>query len=187
MEYLFRTILSLLAKTWRFQVKGNLPKNNAIVGFWHGFMLPGWYILKHLDVVGVVSQSKDGQILSNLLEKWDYKLIRGSSSKGGKEVLNEIYSLNDEIVVMTPDGPRGPRFELKPGLVVSAKKTQKDLYFLKINIKSYKEFPRAWDKFKLPLPFSKIEIDVIGPIKIQAELSREEIDEKIKELNEVFI
>ena len=187
MEYIFRSILTLLAKTWRINLNGELPKKNAIVGFWHGFMLPGWFVLKHLNVVGVVSQSKDGQILSNLLEKWGYKLIRGSSSKGGKEVLNEIYSLQDQIVVITPDGPRGPKFELKPGLVVSAKNTNKELYFLKIRIDRFKQFDKAWDKFKLPLPFSRIDIDVIGPIEIKSDLSREEVDQKIKELNKEFI
>jgi hypothetical protein len=85
----FVFLINLISKTWRIQVIGEKP-NGGIVVFWHGKMLPGWYNLRKSQCVAVVSQSKDGQILSNILQKWGFELVRGSSSKGGKEVLKII-------------------------------------------------------------------------------------------------
>lgn len=188
MIFLFKYLVTLIARTWRFKIIGQLPTSSAIVGFWHGRMLPGWYLFTSYQTTAVVSASKDGQILSEILKLWGLNLVRGSSSKGGKEVLDSITNSDiEEIILMTPDGPRGPRHELKPGLVVTSQRTQKDLYFLKIEISNYKLFEKAWDKFMFPLPFSKITVEVIGPIKVDKDLNREEISDLIVELNNRFM
>ncbi|MDA3844230.1 MAG: lysophospholipid acyltransferase family protein [Candidatus Kapabacteria bacterium] len=174
-------LFRLLASTWRIKVKG-VPDSPAVVVFWHGQMLPAWKVFSGKNPRAVVSMSKDGQILSDLLEKWGFTLIRGSSSKGGKEVLdNATEAAKEHYLLMTPDGPRGPIYEFKAGAVVAAMRSGAPLYLCSVKNSSEKIFEKSWDKFKLPLPFAKIEIEYSDPINIPSSATREEVDAIIKE------
>ncbi len=179
---LFRFLINLIAKTWRINHKGILPNDRCLVAFWHGKMLPVWYFFKNNYPYAVVSKSKDGQILSDLLEKWNYKLIRGSSSKEGKQVLENILNAVEEnIVLITPDGPRGPKQVFKAGVFVASQKKQKPFYFIEVNIKNSYVFKKAWDKFEFPLPFSKIDLISYGPFLIGKKLDKKELNQYINE------
>src|SRR4051812_5719618 len=84
---------TLLARTLRIHWHGKMPER-AIVMFWHGKMLAGWYAVRGQDgratrPIALVSKSKDGAILSNVLSHWGYQLSRGSSKKRGMEALEE--------------------------------------------------------------------------------------------------
>jgi lysophospholipid acyltransferase (LPLAT)-like uncharacterized protein len=180
---IFINLIFLISKTWRIKVTGNFPKDgNGVIAFWHTFMLPCWKIFEKKGAYAVVSLSKDGEILSTLLEKMKFKLIRGSSSRNGKEVLDELVNFAEKgYLLITPDGPRGPIYEFKAGAAVTAYRTSKPLYLLGVKMHNYKSFPRAWDKFRFPLPFSKTEIFIDGPHFLNKELTREEVNIKIQE------
>jgi lysophospholipid acyltransferase (LPLAT)-like uncharacterized protein len=172
------SLLNLFSKTWRYKVHGPLPPKPAIIAFWHGLMLPGWNIFKPHNPVGIVSQSKDGAILSALLEKWNFTLIRGSSSKGGREVITSaIRQAPENYLLVTPDGPRGPIHEFKPGATVIAKKTRVPLFLCGIEIKSKRIFNKSWDLFQLPLPFSRVDFHFSEPIYIPQDISRDKLNE----------
>ncbi|MBX3044467.1 MAG: DUF374 domain-containing protein [Candidatus Kapabacteria bacterium] len=177
-------MLNLLSNTWRIKVQGydeNISK--GIVVFWHGLMLPAWKYFTKYNPTAVVSLSKDGEILSGLLSKWGFSLIRGSSSRKGKEVLDEIInSCNHSLVLMTPDGPQGPRFEMKAGAVVAASRAQVPIYLCGIDIKSKHIFEKSWDKFELPLPFSEILLTISKPEIIEKSDDKDLISLKISEL-----
>jgi len=167
-----------ISKSWRIHIKGSFPQKPAVVVFWHNEMLPMWRIFANKNAYAVVSQSKDGQILSDLLEKWGFMLIRGSSSKGGKEVMNKLVEKSmDNYVLLTPDGPRGPRHILKPGGIVAAQRSGARFYFMKANISKKFVFKKSWDRFEFPLPFSKITIEISEPYIISKELNNNEITE----------
>src|SRR3989339_614407 len=150
-------LLRLISKTWRYEIDGNIPEKPAIIAFWHGLMLPVWkYFSKH-EPIAVVSLSKDGEILSDILEKWKYTLIRGSSSKGGKEVLESIVEqANDGLTLITPDGPQGPIHEFKAGGVIASQRSGVPLILCGVKIKWKFTFKKSWDRFSFPYPFSKI-------------------------------
>lgn len=170
-------LLSLLSFTWRIKITGYIPKEPGIVAFWHGLMLPVWKFFSKYGSTAVVSLSKDGEILSTLLKKWNYSLIRGSSKKGGKEALNNIVSEDkNRFILITPDGPQGPACKFKPGAVVAAQRRQSPLYLCSVKITYYKQFSKSWDKFLLPLPFATIILDLSNPIIIDAEANRTKID-----------
>jgi lysophospholipid acyltransferase (LPLAT)-like uncharacterized protein len=174
---IFRILVNLIAKTWKIEFLGEEPKKTSIIGFWHGKMLPVWFYFKKYNPVAVVSKSKDGQLLSDLLSFWGYKLIRGSSSKDGKEVLAEIIkSLDDNLVLITPDGPRGPKEIFKPGLFVASKKTKKNFYIIDVEMSNPYIFKNAWDNFEFPLPFSKITLKSFGPFLINKEIEKDELN-----------
>ena len=126
-------------------------------------MLIGWRLFKGKNFNTIVSKSKDGEILSNVLTRWSYKIARGSSSSGGKEALDELIQSVQEnhFAALTPDGPRGPALEIKNGALALAFKTKLPLIPVSINYSRKKILSKSWDRFEIPMPFSTCEI-IIG-------------------------
>lgn len=161
---------TLVARSLRFGVKGTLPER-CIVIFWHGKMFAGWFETARLGSkkgvikpVALVSPSKDGDILTNVLHRWGYKVERGSSSRSGLEALARAVARVKKgecnRVVITPDGPRGPRHRLKRGAFLAAQELHLPVYFLSVHYKNAHVLEKSWDKFEVPLPFSKVLIEV---------------------------
>lgn len=132
----------------------------SIYIFWHSKMLAGWWIIRKLKPVALVSLSKDGELLSNVLKKWKYKIIRGSSSRGGKSALEEITGLAKlrNTIAITPDGPRGPEKVLKNGALIISFESGMPVVPLKIEYSRKLILKKSWDKFEIPIPFSKCTI-----------------------------
>ncbi|MGE5314997.1 MAG: lysophospholipid acyltransferase family protein [Acidobacteriota bacterium] len=134
---------------------------NCVIAFWHGSMIPGWFFHRpegEEQASALVSLSKDGTILASVLEDWGFELIRGSSHVGGREALHRMTDLVKEgrTLVMTPDGPRGPRHVMKAGAALAAHRAGVPLVMAGIAIERKKVFPKSWDKFEMPLPFSRV-------------------------------
>lgn len=185
-------LINLIAKTWRFETSGLPEANNFVIAFWHGKMLPVWYFFRDRNPLGIVSLSKDGEILSLLLKKWKYQLVRGSSSKRGKEVIEDTLSLNHQgSILITPDGPRGPNQEMKAGAIVISQKTNKPLILCNVKIKFKVILKKSWDNFEIPLPFSKIYLYFSEKISFDSELDydlvrkiKNELTEKMNQLTQ---
>ena len=129
-------IINLYLRTIRFTVhKDPCMSKNAVFIFWHSKMLAGWWLFRNNNSSALVSQSKDGEVLSNILIKWGYEVIRGSSSKGSKDALNKIIlsAKNNKPVVITPDGPRGPVFAIKNGALIVSKECSMPVITGRIN------------------------------------------------------
>lgn len=183
MKTLFKLLLTLLAKSWRIKTDFVLPQSPSVIAFWHSGMLPVWYVFRLQKPFAVVSKSKDGQLLSDLLESWHFQLIRGSSSKGGKQVLNSmIAELDSNSILITPDGPRGPKQVFKPGIFIASQRTQRPIYFINVLIKHKFTFKKAWDNFELPLPFAKIYLHLSEPFIVPAELDKDLLNDYISRL-----
>ena len=137
-----------------------LPDKGAIVTFWHGKMITGWLLAQALfpakKITAVVSSSEDGTILAETLERLGFSLIRGSSSRGGDEVKRSMQQAlqREEIVVLTPDGPRGPANQYKFGMLRLASSNRYPLVFVEINHANPWKL-KSWDQFEIPKPFSK--------------------------------
>ncbi len=181
-------IVKLLCKSLKLNIK--LPEStqqlfnsnkNYVVSFWHGTMLFPWYYFKNKNFAAIVSKSKDGELLSNLLKKWNYQLARGSSHNGGKEAFSNLIkaALNNKSIAITPDGPTGPIYEFKPGAVIIAKKTEIPLILVAAGYSNYTQL-KSWDEFKIPKFFSKVNLYFSEPIYITKKNSFEETDALIK-------
>jgi len=181
--------VNVLLKTIRLEIKNGdavnklfAEKKNFVAASWHGSMMIGWYLHRKKNFSALVSKSKDGDILANVLEKWNYKIIRGSSHIGGKKALELMLDLIKQkfSVAITPDGPTGPRHKMKAGAVVASKKSNVPLFLVGIGIRN-KFVMKSWDSFEVPKPFSKVVVVYSDPISIDANLSYEETDQRIHE------
>ncbi len=193
-NYSIALFATVLCKTLRIKfinqnVIEKLEKNklNYVLAFWHGSMLLSWYIHRRRDLVALISKSKDGDLLSNLLKFWDYTVVRGSSTEGGEVALGILidYAKNNKSIVITPDGPKGPRHKLKAGAVVTAKKTGIPLILMGVGFKN-KKFLKSWDKFEVPRLFSEANIIYSDPIYIDKNLTYEGTSEIIKKNEELL-
>ncbi len=157
-------LIRLLASTWRIHFRGTEPRAPAVLVFWHDEMLPVWKHFARRQATALTSLSKDGELLAQLLEDWEYKLVRGSSSSGGREALAQMESLaRRSLVLVTPDGSRGPRHKMKPGAVVAAARAGVPLYCIRIRASGLR-LQKSWDKFLIPWPFARVEIVISEPI-----------------------
>lgn len=173
------TILNLLVRTLKINIENeqSLQTENSVLMFWHGKMLAGWWLRKNQNCYAVVSQSKDGEILSRLLKKWNYQLIRGSSSKDSKEVMKEMVDIlkNGYSLAITPDGPRGPANKMKIGGLIAAVRSNRPIVLCGISYKK-KRILNSWDRFELPKMFSDVRIKLSEPKLIPSGLSKEDYE-----------
>ncbi len=182
-------ILNLISKTWRYEIHGNVPNCPAVIAFWHGTMLPIWKFFDKKNAFAVVSLSKDGEILTQLLKKWKFTVLRGSSSRNGKEVLQDMIELAPKgYLLITPDGPQGPIYRMKAGAVITSQRAEIPLVLAGIKVKN-KIILNSWDRFYLVMPFAKIILDFSNEYNFKKDFSKQEIDEKISlleiELNQL--
>ena len=162
-ERLLPFFATLLARTLRISWCGDAIPDCAIIMFWHGDMLAGWYSVRKRRPIALVSRSKDGNYLAAVLQHWGYQLSRGSSKKSGMEALTNamqsVISHQRDAIVITPDGPRGPRHSYKRGAFIAARELDLPLFHLYLDYSSRRTL-KSWDKFEVPLPFSKVTIRV---------------------------
>lgn len=129
----------------------------------------------------MISQSKDGEIISKVYALFGVESIRGSSSKGATKAListiREIKAGSD--IALTPDGPRGPRHTVADGVIAIAQKSAARIVVLNSKPSSYWQF-NSWDKFILPKPFGKIDFYMSEPFNIN-DLEFEEARNFIKD------
>ncbi|GAB4181116.1 MAG: lysophospholipid acyltransferase family protein [Geothermobacteraceae bacterium] len=129
---------------------------NVILAFWHdqlllmalGYRGPGARIL--------ISQSKDGELIARVMKRLGHEAVRGSSSRGGREAFREMMKLAQEPVdiVFTPDGPRGPRHQLKDGVVQLARMTGRPVVPMAF-VASHGHRFGSWDRFLFPYPLAR--------------------------------
>ena len=139
-----------------------------ILTFWHSRLLLPSYMLKGMNFLVLVSQSKDGEIIARIIQQQGQGSMRGSSTRGGLRALaGMIKNLkeNQRPAAFTPDGPQGPRFKVKQGVITCAKKTGYPIVPVTYSASRIKVFS-SWDRFILPLPFSRCRIVYGDPVRV---------------------
>jgi lysophospholipid acyltransferase (LPLAT)-like uncharacterized protein len=174
-----KEILSDLEKT----------KSAAIICFWHGRLLPMPLIAPEKQRVrAVVSRHADGEFLSNVIENFGAKTIRGSSNRkkdnsnqsknrgGAHAVRGVIEAIKGGFhIVVTPDGPKGPRMQFKDNIFKIAQSTGTPIINMAFAATNSIVF-NSWDKFIFPLPFGKIVVKVSDPVIISENITPEQLE-----------
>jgi lysophospholipid acyltransferase (LPLAT)-like uncharacterized protein len=177
--------LRALASTWRYRVIGGetierLRSNRVpfIFSLWHGQLLPLLWCHRGEHVAILVSGHRDGEIIARLAKSIGYRLIRGSTSRGGERALlalaRELRSGRE--VAVTPDGPRGPARSYAPGALIAAQRAGSPI------VPTVAHASRAWrlsswDGFLIPKPFARVTVAYGEATHVVAENLREAADE----------
>lgn len=147
---------------------GRLEDPRRLIGLaWHNriFFLPMCkYVFRpNLPMSGLVSASRDGAWLCAFFRFLGIGAVRGSSRRrGAHAIISMVETLREASdIFITPDGPRGPRYECKPGFLSVAKGSGARILLLRITPSSYWTIGAAWDKFILPKPFSRATVSVL--------------------------
>ena len=146
------------------RLMGSNSAGPCVFYFWHQnlFVAPVLRKLrKHRRMFGLMSASKDGAWLETLVKWFKVEAIRGSSSWRGTKALQELEAHQNAPcdIIITPDGPKGPRCQCKPGSLHWTAAHNFDVIALNFNMHRFWQL-NSWDGFKIPVPFSKISIQV---------------------------
>jgi lysophospholipid acyltransferase (LPLAT)-like uncharacterized protein len=164
-----------LAWTWRIEVvrqerwSGLLAERRPYVLLsWHEALLPVLWHHRELGIAALVSEARDGQYLAALARLLGYRLIQGSSTRGGVRALRgAIRALEDGVSVgLTPDGPRGPRRVAKPGVVAAAERG--GAVIVPVHAEARPAWrAKSWDRFLVPPPFARVRLAYGEPFTVE--------------------
>jgi lysophospholipid acyltransferase (LPLAT)-like uncharacterized protein len=191
--------LRLLASTLRYRVNGavpvKLPDGPVIFVLWHNrlglcmkvyesFVRPDH---AHDHLAALISASKDGALLASILQQFGVEPVRGSSSRRGAQALLELASWAERgyDLAVTPDGPRGPCYVVQEGVMTLAQVTGLPLVPYSCHLR-WKIQTKSWDRFQIPLPFSRCEMTFGEPIAVPREANDTEREQLRAQLQAVL-
>ncbi|AMK11810.1 MAG: lysophospholipid acyltransferase family protein [Pseudodesulfovibrio sp.] len=193
----FAPFISWLFRLWtrsiRFEVVGdpgsfiesNKRGEAVVLALWHGEIFPltayGHTLSSHL--VTFVSQSKDGEVIARVLERLGHSTVRGSSTRGGVRALlqaKRVMERENRMAVFTIDGPKGPRHRAKDGVIFLAQRAGAKIIPLRAYPERKKVFDKSWDRFVLPLPFTRCPVYLGDPMEVTTEKLTPEVMEREK-------
>ena len=173
-RWLGAPLLRLLALSWRIRLVHEerwrslyAARQPHVFLLWHEALLPLLWQHRRQGIAIVVSEAREGRYLSDFARSLGYRSLHGSSTRGGtRALLGAVRELQaGHAVAFTPDGPRGPRRELKPGVVAAAQRGGAPIVPL------HAEADRAWrlhswDRFMIPKPGARVWISYGHPFEV---------------------
>ena len=191
-------LLRVWAGTLRYEIddRSNLltdAKGESYVGaLWHNRLLLIAHVLQkfapHRPGAGLISASRDGDLIAPLIERFGFQVVRGSSSRMGASATLELAGVLDagRDVLITPDGPRGPAYELGPGIVFLAQKSGAPIQPINLEFSSCWRV-NSWDRFILPRPFSRVRV-IFGALhRVKPTGTPEEFEAERKRLQDAMM
>ena len=195
-----------LAATIRFELEDRsgllkgAPTGKIIFSIWHNrlalsLMMYRRYVVRFAPerrMAAMVSASRDGGMLARVLEHFSVQPVRGSSSRRGPQALREMISRAQRgyDLAMTPDGPRGPCYQVQDGVVSTAQLTGLPIIPVSYHL-NWKFRPKSWDRFQVPLPFARCRIRIGDILRIPREATdseretlRQRLEETMKSITE---
>jgi len=190
-------LVRCIAGTIRFKLNdgsglfSGAPGEKLIFAFWHNrlalsVILYRRYVLKFAPerrISGMISASRDGALLARIFEHFGVEAVRGSSSRRGGQALLELTTWAERgyDLAITPDGPRGPRYEVQEGVISTAQLTGLPIVPVSYHL-NWKIQSKSWDRFQIPLPFARCEIVTGRVMRVPREASDAERERLRKQL-----
>lgn len=192
---IIRLLIYLIGKTTKFTVIGEENYKNfkgpVLFTFWHNRIFLSVYYYRYMlnkkNICVLASPSRDGEILTRTLSKLGFSSARGSTrhySKNALVTMMESFEKGFDGAIV-PDGPQGPKYKVKEGVVRIARKTGLPLIPVAYNT-SGKKILSTWDSFLLPFPFSRAVLIYGEPLMVSSDMSDEEakalLEKKLTEI-----
>ena len=191
-------LLQIWARTLRFQIEdragvvGTPPNERYIGALWHNRLLLLPFVLKRYlperSGAALISASRDGALLADLVERFNFEVVRGSSSRKGASAIRQLAEViaNGKDVVITPDGPRGPAYELGQGIIFLAQQSGAEVVPINMEYSSCWRV-KSWDRFILPKPFAKVRAIFGSPHRVASTSTEEEFERERLRLQEAMM
>ncbi len=191
-------LIEFIWRTARIEVLGDeqlaalIEKHGAVVPvFWHQHLLICARYLVDTGIPGfkpgfMISPSVDGQAPTMLAQKYGAHVVRGSGSYTGVRAVRGVHQAIDKDGIspaITPDGPRGPRFVLKPGAIFMAQITGKPVVPLAFAAKPARLL-KTWDKFVILPPFAKVRVAIGEPYHPPAQMDEAQMQAAHREVEQ---
>lgn len=181
-------VAKLFRLTWTIEYKDDEQFNellksgkHIVISIYHGHGVPLSIVYTDCQYITISSFSKDGELATTLYQMLGFRVVRGSSSRGGERALiNGIKMLRESsvdngVLIFAVDGPRGPALSVKPGAIFSAKKTDGIVIPVVMSTDNYIGL-KSWDRMTIPKPFAKINVAFGEALFLDKDLSTSEED-----------
>ena len=169
--FLERLVSASLRCRWRDAsgLAGGLSDQQVIFCLWHNRLAISMLVHRRYSrkLAALISASRDGALLAEVLRRFGVHHVRGSSSRRGPQALRELTSkarLGYSLAV-TPDGPKGPRYVAHDGVISLAQLTGLPIIGVTCSTR-WKLCLKTWDRFQIPLPFSACELILQPPLYV---------------------
>lgn len=181
-------VVRMLFKTVRIEIRAYDDETSPFVAsagnksylfsVWHDQLLLPTFSARPINTSALISKHQDGSYLAETMRILHFGTIRGSSSKGAVAALKDLMQTasSSQNIVITPDGPRGPRRELKQGIVYIASKTGSPVVASASACTRFWSIKASWSNLIIPKPFSRLVILGSEPLIIPPDLSKEELE-----------
>jgi hypothetical protein len=191
-------LLRVWERTLRYDVDdragilGKPVTENYIGALWHNRLLIFPLVLRRFfpnrPGAALISASRDGDLLTDAIHRFGYDVIRGSSSRLGASAILQLTEMlaSERDVVITPDGPRGPAYELGPGIVFLAQKSGASVLPMNLEYSGCWRLG-SWDRFIIPKPFSKVRVLISQPHHVNATAAPEEFEAERLRMQETMM
>ena len=166
--------IRLLAASWRVRTEYEErwrplyeSRRAHVYLVWHEVLLPLLWHHRGQGVAIVVSEAREGQYLADFAMSLGYRTVRGSSTRGAaRALLGAVRELEEgHAVAFTPDGPRGPRRELKPGVVAAAQRA--GAVIIPVHARASRAWRlNSWDRFMIPKPAARVTVTYGRPFEV---------------------
>lgn len=164
-------LIRALGVTWRIEERGadgwralKASGKPWVYALWHGQLLPLAWVQRGRGLVVLVSEHRDGEVITRILERLGCRMVRGSTTRGGgRALLGLIKELNDgHTLAITPDGPRGPAMVFQPGALVAAQRAGAPVVSMTLHVDRAWRL-KSWDRFTIPKPFARLTVQYSEP------------------------
>ena len=162
-----------------------IDERPLIVSFWHACILPATYICRDIGVRVMSSNSYDGEYMGRIIRKFGFVAVKGSSSRNAVRALLGLRRALQEgwTVAFSIDGPRGPRYQVKPGPVALARSSAVPLSSFHMAVERAWVL-NTWDRLVIPKPFSRVLVRFGKLIPVPPDASDGDLERYQRELQD---
>lgn len=191
-------IFQLWVRTLRFDIDdrsgmvGKPPRGRFIATVWHNrlFLFP-YAIHRFLPETrgeALVSASRDGAIVADILKRFGFGSVRGSSSRRGATALLEVADVlaRGGDTAITPDGPRGPAYHLHGGIISLAQISGADIWPMNFEFSRYWRL-QSWDRLIIPKPFSRVRVIFGERYRVRQTATEQEFEAERRRLRDAMM
>jgi lysophospholipid acyltransferase (LPLAT)-like uncharacterized protein len=171
------------AISWEDDSPGSLEARPFVYSFWHACMLPAMYLWRNLQIRVMSSDSFDGEYTGRIMRKFGFVKVRGSSTRGAVRALLGMRRELEQgwVVAFTIDGPKGPRYVVKPGPVLLSRSTGVPMVVFHMAV-DHAWVLKTWDRLMIPQPFSRVLMRVSRRITVPKDADNDQMERSQNEL-----